>query len=94
MGYVIYCIDLEKQTKYARAVDWIMFMRYVVPTLVIELLDKQQQQAKEEKKKNTQHLQEAKKGLVALSKAYDLILQYEITVDDIADIKRHMFWYS
>ncbi|KAI9492999.1 hypothetical protein BDB00DRAFT_788343 [Zychaea mexicana] len=43
-------IYLQSQSGYARSVDWITFMRYIVPTLVIEQIDQQQQHARADKK--------------------------------------------
>ncbi|KAG2213291.1 hypothetical protein INT45_014317 [Circinella minor] len=76
-------VDMQQQPGYARAVDWITFMVYIVPTYVIEQLDKQQQECKKKKKKNKRVLEQAKLALLALSKAYKLILEFEITTQDI-----------
>ncbi|KAI7846790.1 hypothetical protein BDC45DRAFT_576644 [Circinella umbellata] len=70
--------NLETQAGYARAVDWIAFMRYILPTLVIEQIDKQQQEAKPDCKKDSNAIKDAKKALITLSKIYCLALQKEI----------------
>ena len=91
-------IDLETQAGYARAVDWIAFMRYVLPTLVIEQIDKQQQEAKPDCKKDSNAIKDAKKALIALSKIYCLALQKEINVNEIGMMERYqyifIFWLA
>ncbi|KAG2217346.1 hypothetical protein INT45_010278 [Circinella minor] len=87
-------INLETQAGYARAVDWIAFMRYILPTLVIEQIDKQQQEAKPDYKKDSNAIKDAKKALIALSKIYCLALQKEINVNEIGMMERQQSTYT
>ncbi|KAG2216889.1 hypothetical protein INT45_010585, partial [Circinella minor] len=86
-----FTVDLHQQPGYARAVDWIVFILYIVPTYIVEHLDKQQQKCRAHKKKNPRVLEQAKLALVALSKVYELVLQYEIEPQDIQEIERHSY---
>ena len=67
-------LDLSKKSGYARSVNWILFVQYVVPTLVIEQVNKQQTDAPQAKKLPLESLNACNQALLALSRIYAIIL--------------------
>ena len=64
-----------------RAVDWISFLLYVVPTLVCDMF---------EIKLGLDQSNEVVDALVALVTGCSLALSWEITDDDIVNMKRYV----
>lgn len=68
-------IDMSHQAGSLKSIDWIDFMRYVVPTLLLEHV-------------SDKH---AKKAVFALSQVYDITFQPVITDHDIRELVKHVW---
>ncbi|KAF7729022.1 hypothetical protein EC973_005053 [Apophysomyces ossiformis] len=73
------CLDITTHAGYYRAVDWIEFTQYVVPTIVMEHFNNGN----------------AAKALYALVQLVNLTMARVITIKDIQHIKRNVHvWYK
>lgn len=68
-----------KNSGFARGVDWLVFLQYVVPTIVCDMYEKQEQDNKRSEKRGDDKIEEITTALKYLSEACLLSLQYHIT---------------
>lgn len=83
--------DITSKPGHARAVDWTIFLVYVIPTYIIHQIDRQHQGGRKKTKSTVKANDSCKKALIALVKACSISLRYEISTDDIQTVKRSVY---
>lgn len=79
-------LDISQKSGYARGVDWILFLETVVPTVLIEMYEKQEHECKKGHR-GQEKIQEITAALRALSKSCSISLRYSISRMDLITIK-------
>ncbi|CAO3618032.1 unnamed protein product [Mucor hiemalis] len=80
-------LDIAQKTGYAGGVDWIMFMQVVVPTVLVEMYERQEHEVKKGRHGSDQ-LMEIARVLRGLSTACCISLQYEISQRDLNKMRQ------
>ena len=79
-------LDISQKSGYARGVDWILFLETVVPTVLIEMYEKQEHECKKGRREQ-EKLQEITIALRALSRSCSISLRYSISRMNLITIK-------
>ncbi|CAO3700599.1 unnamed protein product [Rhizopus stolonifer] len=79
-------LDISQKSVYARGVDWILFLETVVPTVLIEVYEKQEHECKKGLR-GQEKLQKITVALRALLKSCSISLKYSISRIDLINIK-------
>lgn len=78
--------DVFRNTSKARGVDYMVFLKYIVPTLVIEKLQQQQAKSRGVTDKEKEDLKEAIIALESISKACSIATQYSISEEELVEL--------
>jgi hypothetical protein len=100
--FFIFKIDIYKKSGHSRSVDWIDFLKFILPTLVVEALQLQKRDVirKETSSRSPTMTEEqlliygaatddACKAIVCLSKACRISQKYSISESDLIELNRY-----